>query len=92
MKQRHIQLPILTFLLSVPIAITAMDRQPEDQNGTEATSLVPVYFQLPTSYTYDAAGNRIRRKYEQTHLVHDSLPGAIVWSVGENINGNSPSF
>lgn len=37
---------------------------------------------MPTEYTYDACGNRIGRSLVAP-IFHDSLPGIIVWNVGE---------
>lgn len=86
---RFIHFSIITILLSVPIAITATDYPLEDQDGAEANSIEPIFEQLSTSFTYDAAGNRIRRKVELMHFDHDSLPGTIIWSVGDEINGKT---
>lgn len=86
---RFIHLPVITILLSVPTAIAATNFLTEDQDGAEVNSLDLIYQQLSTSYTYDAAGNRIRRKYELIHIGHDSIPGTIVWSVGDEITGKT---
>lgn len=37
---------------------------------------------LPTAYTYDDCGNRISRSLVAP-VIQDSLPGVIVWNVGE---------
>lgn len=88
-KGNIISFSFLAFLLSVPSVITALDYPSGNLDGTEDNSQIPTYYQLSTSYTYDEAGNRIRRKYREVHLVQDSLIGSIVWNVGDEINGKT---
>lgn len=81
--------PFLAFMVSVPGAMPAMELSPDMQEETAALDYTPIFDPLATLYTYDAAGNRIRRSLELVHIGHDSIPGTIVWSVGDEITGKT---
>lgn len=72
---KKILLAIFSFTLFA-VSFSQSDETAENENIDERLLV------QPTMYTYDAAGNRLSRSIV-AQVLRDSLPGVIVWDVGE---------
>lgn len=74
MKKNNLLLMLLLAPFAMALSQTDDNAETESLNSTMALT--------PITFTYDAAGNRLSRSVV-SKLSLDSIPGSIVWDVGE---------